>query len=74
MGLVDIFNAEDRVSVKFSDFYALIKGCAEREIISNGLRYKIPHAHIQAMLGELTEERSESTQADIIITNREETK
>lgn len=55
MGLADIISAEDRVSVKFSDFYTLVKGCAEREVISNGLKYRIPHAHILAMLGELPE-------------------
>ena len=60
MGLVDMFSAEDRVAVKFSDFYALIKGCTEREIITNGLKNCIPHAHILAMLDELPEQ-SEST-------------
>lgn len=55
MGFADLFSAEDRVSVKFSDFYELVKGCAEREVITNGLRHSIPHAHILAMLGELEE-------------------
>lgn len=55
MGLADIFSAEDRVAVKFSDFYELVKGCTKREIITNGLKYKIPHAHILAMLDELPE-------------------
>ena len=55
MGLLDEFAAEDRVDVKFSTFYELVKGCAEREFITNGLKHKIPHAHILAMLGELPE-------------------
>lgn len=55
MGLADMFSAEDRVAVKFSDFYELMKGCAEREIITNGLKCKIPHTHILAMLDELPE-------------------
>lgn len=55
MGILDAFAAEDRVDVKFSTFYELVKGCAEREIITNGLKHKIPHAHILAMLGELPE-------------------
>ena len=55
MGILDAFAAEDRVDVKFSTFYELVKGCAEREFITNGLKYKIPHAHILAMLGELPE-------------------
>lgn len=55
MGILDAFAAEDRVDVKFSTFYELVKGCAEREFITNGLKHKIPHAHILAMLGELPE-------------------
>lgn len=55
MGILDAFAAEDRVDVKFSTFYELVKGCAEREFITNGLKYKIPHAHILAMLVELPE-------------------
>lgn len=55
MGILDAFAAEDRVNVKFSTFYELVKGCAEREFITNGLKHKIPHAHILAMLGELPE-------------------
>lgn len=55
MGILDAFAAEDRVDVKFSTFYELVKGCAEREFITNGLKHKIPHAHILAMLGELLE-------------------
>lgn len=55
MGILDAFAAEDRVDVKFSTFYDLVKGCAEREFITNGLKHKIPHAHILAMLGELPE-------------------
>ena len=55
MGILDAFAAEDRVDVKFSTFYELVKGCAEREFITNRLKHKIPHAHILAMLGELPE-------------------
>ena len=55
MGILDAFADEDRVDVKFSTFYELVKGCAEREFIINGLKHKISHAHILAMLGELPE-------------------
>lgn len=33
MGLVDSFAAEDRVSVKYSDFYRLMKEAAYAEVI-----------------------------------------
>lgn len=59
MGILDAFAAEDRVDVKFSTFYELVKGCAEREFITNGLKHKIPHAHILVMLGELPEPEPE---------------
>ena len=62
MGVMDMFNAEDRVTVKFSDFYNLLKGCTEREFITNGLKYKIPHAHILAMLNELEETEKGDTE------------
>lgn len=34
MGLVDVFNPEDRVEVKFSDFYSLLKTAAKAETIT----------------------------------------
>ena len=55
MGILDAFAAEDRVDVKFSTFYEMAKGCVERQVITNGLKHKIPHAHILAMLNELPE-------------------
>lgn len=33
MGLIDSFSAEDRVSVKFSDFYNLMKEAAKAEVM-----------------------------------------
>lgn len=50
MGIVDMFGAEDRVSVKFSDFYNLVKGCTERDVMINGLRNYVPGYQILAML------------------------
>lgn len=59
MGIVDMFGAEDRLQVKFSDFYNLIQGHTERNVITNGLKHKIPHAHILTTLGELSEKTEE---------------
>ena len=50
MGLADMFGAEDRVSVKFSDFYELVKGCTERDVMINGLKNYVPGYHILDML------------------------
>ena len=35
MGLIDSFSAEDRVNVKFSDFYNLMKEAARAEMIKD---------------------------------------
>lgn len=34
MGLIDAFNPEDRVDVKFSDFYSLLKTAAKAEVMT----------------------------------------
>ena len=50
MGLVDAFSAEDRVSVKFSDFYRMAKKAAESEVMANGIFGRVPHEYIEIML------------------------
>lgn len=47
MGLVDTFSAEDRVSVKFSDFYALMKQAATAELVMNAVNCGVPHRFIR---------------------------
>lgn len=60
--IVDAFAAEDRVSVKFSDFYALMKGCTERDLLMNGARCNVPYQYIrEMMMGEI------ENQTDIIL-------
>lgn len=50
MGLADAFSAEDRVEVKFSDFYNLMKGCTQRYLLMNAVKTKIPHEYIESMM------------------------
>ena len=50
MGLVDVFGSEDRVQVKFSDFYEMVKGCTQAEMMMNGLKKKVPHDHILSVV------------------------
>lgn len=50
MGIADVFCAEDRVQVKFSDFYELMKGCAQKEMMLNAVKTKVPHKYITAMV------------------------
>lgn len=50
MGLADAFAAEDRVDVKFSDFYNLIKGCTQRDLLMNAIKTKVPYEYIENMM------------------------
>ena len=43
MGLVDAFSAEDRVEVKFSDFYRLMRESAKAEIAMNCIKNDVPN-------------------------------
>lgn len=56
MGLADAFNAEDRVTVKFSDFYNLIKQAAKYENVMNGVKCNVPHRYIREMTSGVSEE------------------
>lgn len=54
MGLCDAFSPEDRVSVKFSDFYNLMRESSKAELLMNAVKCRVPHAHIYAtMTGEI---------------------
>lgn len=50
MGLADVFSSEERILVKFSEFYDLMKGCTERELLTNAVKTRVPHQFIEAML------------------------
>lgn len=50
MGMVDAFGAEDRVAVKFSDFYTLVRQAASAELIQNAVKCRVPHQNIWSML------------------------
>ena len=50
MGLIDAFSAEDRVSVKYSDFYSFMKASARAEVIWNGVKTRVPYEFIEAMV------------------------
>ena len=62
MGLMDAFNTEDRVQVKFSDFYAMMKEGTRAEMMENGLKNRIPHAHILAVVNGKVEFATDNTE------------
>ena len=43
MGILDAFNPEDRVSVKFSDFYKLMLEGTKAELMMNAVKCDVPH-------------------------------
>lgn len=50
MGLVDAFSAEITVNMKFSDFYNLVKGCTQRDMLLNGVKCDVPHKFLREMM------------------------
>ena len=56
MGLADAFNAEDRVNVKFSDFYKLVQQAGKYENVMNGVKCNVPHRYIREMVSGVSEE------------------
>lgn len=57
MGLVDVFGAEDRITLKTNDLVNYFRSEArtnvENEVMIRGLRAKLPYSHILVMIGEL---------------------
>lgn len=49
MGVMDAFAKEDRVEVKFSSFYELVKQAAQLETVMNGVNCDVPHKYIREM-------------------------
>ena len=56
MGLVDAFSAEDRIQVKLSDFYELVRGCTQRDQVLNAINCNVPHRYIREMVTGKSEE------------------
>lgn len=56
MGLVDAFSAEDRIQVKFSDFFELVRGCTQRDQTLNAINCNVPHRYIREMVTGKSEE------------------
>lgn len=49
MGLVDAFGKEDRVEIKISDLFALLKAGARSELVMNAVNCNVPHRYIREM-------------------------
>lgn len=56
MGLADALGEYDRVEVKFSDFYTLVKAASKSELMLNAVNCNVPHRFIREMMIGKTEE------------------
>ena len=50
MGIADMINKEDRVEVKFTDFYNLMKEATKAELLMNGVKNGVHHFDMYAMM------------------------
>ena len=50
MGLADAFNAEDRIEVKYSDFYRMVKAEAEVQFLRNAVIAEVPYEEVLKMM------------------------
>lgn len=66
MALADLFASEDRVEVKFSHFYALMKEATKAELLMNGTICDTPHAYMREMMTGKREEDAH-THSDMTI-------
>nr|DAD95925.1 MAG TPA: hypothetical protein [Siphoviridae sp. ctGMq5] len=48
--LIDAFTKEDRIPVRFSELYTIIRQAAQAELMENAVAYGVPHYYIQQMI------------------------
>ena len=56
MGIMDAFNAEDRITVTVSKFGTLIKEAAKADILMNAVNCEVPYVYIREMMTGTNEE------------------
>lgn len=49
MGLADAFGKEDRVEIKLSELFAILKAGAKSELVMNAVNCDVPHRYIREM-------------------------
>ena len=50
MGIIDAFSKEDRTEITVSQLYELVKEAGRADLFRNGVKNKIPYAHILSVL------------------------
>lgn len=68
MGIMDAFNAEDRITVTVSKFGTLIKEAAKTDILMNAVNCEVPYVYIREMMtGKKEEDPKEKTLVDRLL-------
>lgn len=50
MGIMDTFSKEDRIKITVSQLYELVKEAGRADLFRNGVKNKIPYAHILCVI------------------------
>lgn len=56
MGLMDAFNAEDRVTLKVSDYAKVLKEGVKADLMMNAVTCEVPYQYIREMMSGIKEE------------------
>ena len=60
MGLMDAFNAEDRITLKVTDYGKLVKEAAKADLMMNAVICEVPYTYIrETMTGKREEHKDE---------------
>ncbi|MBQ3045149.1 MAG: hypothetical protein IJD49_04275 [Clostridia bacterium] len=55
MGFIDAIGPEERLNIKYSDFYALVKQATEAELMMNAINCDVPHKYIRETMSGIKE-------------------
>ena len=56
MGLMDAFNAEDRITLKVSDYAKVLKEGVKADLMMNAVTCEVPYQYIREMVSGIKEE------------------
>lgn len=64
MGIIDVFSKEDRTEITVSQLYELVKEAGRADLFCNGVKNKIPYAHILSVLDGSTDALADKEATD----------
>ena len=68
MGIMDAFNAEDRITVTVSKFGEMMKAAVKADLMMNAVNCEVPYQYIREMVtGKKEEDPEKETPADRLL-------